>query len=98
MLRAALMECHRWPKALKFAGAFARARAQKNATRRWHFSIGRPSYSAFFEAMSLIQAWTRAYSFAVGILRGRILCLGRVTSHPKHASQIARGIGLCAVL
>lgn len=44
-----------------------------------------------------VQAWAAAYSLAVGSSRGSIRALGRVTSQPKHASQMDRGIALCAV-
>ena len=37
------------------------------------------------------------YSLAVGRARGRVLDFGRVASQPRQASQIARGMVLCAV-
>ena len=42
-------------------------------------------------------ACANAYSTAVGNARGKVLGFGRVASQPRQASQIARGIALCAV-
>lgn len=44
-----------------------------------------------------LQACALAYSRAVGSLRGSLFVFRRVTSQPKHASHIDRGIALCAV-
>ncbi|WP_275849980.1 hypothetical protein [Extensimonas sp. H3M7-6] len=47
------------------------------------------------EKFSASQPWATAYSRAVGNVRERDLDCGRVASHPRQASQMARGMALC---
>ena len=46
---------------------------------------------------TIIHPCANAFSLAVSRARGRALDFGRVASQPRQASQIARGMALCAV-